>query len=75
MKTANQTLEMIVEQGVEGLNRIEYFQELNNLQNKLTFQEYDEIERAMLQKMLDTKKESYEEGFKQGMKFMLSIQK
>ena len=73
--TANQTLEMIVEQGVEGLNRIEYFQELNNLQNKLTFQEYDEIERAMLQKMLDTKKESYEEGFKQGMKFMLSIQK
>ncbi|HDR4949165.1 MULTISPECIES: hypothetical protein [Bacillus] len=75
MKTANQTLEIIVEQGVEGLNRIEYFQELNNLQNKLTFQEYDEIERAMLQKMLDTKKESYEEGFKQGMKFMLSIQK
>ncbi|MGE6619711.1 hypothetical protein [Bacillus wiedmannii] len=75
MKTANQTLEMIVEQGVEGLNRIEDFQELNNLQNKLTFQEYDEIERAMLQKMLDTKKESYEEGFKQGMKFMLSIQK
>ncbi|MCQ6343768.1 hypothetical protein [Bacillus cereus] len=75
MKTENQTLEMIVEQGVEGLNRIEDFQELNNLQNKLTFQEYDEIERAMLQKMLDTKKESYEEGFKQGMKFMLSIQK
>ncbi|MGR5968932.1 hypothetical protein ACT7C1_15255 [Bacillus paranthracis] len=32
MKTANQTLEIIVEQGVEGLNRIEYFQELNNLQ-------------------------------------------
>ncbi|EOQ01797.1 hypothetical protein [Bacillus cereus] len=75
MKTANQTLEMIVEQGVEGLNRIEDFQELNNLQNKLTFQEYDEIEQAMLQKMLDTKKESYEEGFKQGMKFILSIQK
>ncbi|MBG9516636.1 hypothetical protein ABE47_32415 [Bacillus thuringiensis] len=75
MKTENQTLEMIVEQGVEGLNRIEDFQELNNLQNKLTFQEYDEIERAMLQKMLDTKKESYEKGFKQGMKFMLSIQK
>lgn len=75
MKTENQTLEMIVEQGVESLNRIEDFQELNNLQNKLTFQEYDEIERAMLQKMLDTKKESYEEGFKQGMKFMLSIQK
>ncbi|MCQ6288980.1 MULTISPECIES: hypothetical protein [Bacillus cereus group] len=75
MKTANQTLEMIVEQGVEALDRIEDFQELNNLQNKLTFQEYDEIEQAMLQKMLDTKKESYEEGFKQGMKFMLSIQK
>lgn len=66
---------MLVLPRVEGLNRIEYFQELNNLQNKLTFQEYDEIERAMLQKMLDTKKESYEEGFKQGMKFMLSIQK
>jgi hypothetical protein len=50
MKTENQTLEMIGEQGVEGLNRIEDFQELNNLQNKLTFQEYDEIERAMLKK-------------------------
>ncbi|MCQ6318849.1 hypothetical protein NPM03_32925, partial [Bacillus cereus] len=66
MKTANQTLEMIVEQAVEALDRIEDFQELNNLQIKLTFQEYDEIEQAMLQKMLDRKKESYEEGFKQG---------
>jgi hypothetical protein len=48
MKIENQTLEMIVEQGVEGLDRIEDFQELSNLQNKLTFQEYDQIERAIL---------------------------
>ena len=73
--TENQTLEIIVEQGVEKLERIEDFQELSNLQDKLTFQEYDQIEQAILQRMWNTKREFYEEGFKQGMKFMLSIQK
>nr|WP_272898253.1 hypothetical protein [Bacillus thuringiensis] len=38
--TANQMLEMIVEQSVEGLAKIENLKELHKNQNKFTFEEF-----------------------------------
>ncbi|MGR5968934.1 hypothetical protein ACT7C1_15265 [Bacillus paranthracis] len=73
--TANQMLEMIVEQSVEELDRYEEFQELYPHQNKFTLEEFNQFELAIYLKMSNIKKESYKEGFKQGINFILSMQK
>lgn len=81
MKTENQTLKMIIEQGVENiiektvLTRNEDLNELSEHLDKFTFQEYDELEGAMIKRIVNIQKEFYGEGFKEGVKFILSMQK
>ncbi|ONG70521.1 hypothetical protein BKK43_14685 [Bacillus cereus] len=73
--TANQMLEMIVEQSVQELEKIENIEELHKHQDKFTFEEYEQIELAILLEMSNMKEEFYKEGFKQGVNFILSMQK
>ncbi|KXY02330.1 hypothetical protein CN491_21765 [Bacillus cereus] len=73
--TANQMLEMIVEQSVQELEKIENIEELHKHQDKFTFEEYEQIELAILLEMSNMKEEFYREGFKQGVNFILSMQK
>ncbi|MGU3443275.1 hypothetical protein ACLBXI_25835 [Bacillus cereus] len=73
--TANQMLEMIVEQSVQELEKIENIEELNRHQDKFTFEEYEQLELAILLEMSNMKEEFYREGFKQGVNFILSMQK
>ncbi|MCI0768370.1 hypothetical protein [Bacillus sp. TL12] len=81
MKTENQILEMIVEQGVENilektvLTRNEDLKELSEHLDKFTFKEYDKLEGTMIERISNIQKEFYGEGFKQGVKFILSMQK
>jgi hypothetical protein len=56
--TANQMLEMIVEQSVEELDRYEEFQELYPHQNKFTLEVFNQFELAIYLKMSNIKKES-----------------
>ncbi|HDW3057947.1 TPA: hypothetical protein RMI67_005849 [Bacillus cereus] len=73
--TANQMLEMIVEQSVQELEKIENIEELHKHQDKFTFEEYEQLELAILLEMSNMKEEFYKEGFKQGVNFILSMQK
>ncbi|PEK39422.1 hypothetical protein [Bacillus pseudomycoides] len=73
--TANQMLEMIVEQSVQELEKIENIEELHKHQDKFTFEEYEQLELAILLEMSNMKEEFYKEGFKQGVQFILSMQK
>ncbi|MGG3046207.1 hypothetical protein ABEO76_24270 [Bacillus anthracis] len=73
--TANQMLEMIVEQSVQELEKIENIEELHKHQDKFTFEEYEQLELAILLEMTNMKEEFYKEGFKQGVQFILSMQK
>jgi hypothetical protein len=73
--TANQMLEIIVEQSVQELEKIENIEELHKHQDKFTFEEYEQLELAILLEMSNMKEEFYKEGFKQGVQFILSMQK
>lgn len=73
--TANQMLEMIVEQSVQELEKIENIEELHKHQDKFTFEEYEQLELAILLEMSNMKEEFYREGFKQGINFILSMNK
>lgn len=73
--TANQMLEMIVEQSVQELEKIENIEELHKHQDKFTFEEYEQLELAILLEMSNMKEVFYKEGFKQGVNFILSMQK
>ncbi len=73
--TANQMLEMIVEQSVQELEKIENLKELHKHEDKFTFEEFEQLEVAILLEMSNMKEEFYREGFKQGVKFILSMQK
>lgn len=72
-------LEMIVEHGVENIientvsTRNEDLKELNDHLDKFTFQEYDELEGAMIERISNIQKEFYGEGFKAGINFILSM--
>lgn len=68
-------LEMIVEQSVQELEKIENIEELHKHQDKFTFEEYEQLELAILLEMSNMKEEFYKEGFKQGVQFILSMQK
>lgn len=68
-------LEMIVEQSVQELEKIENIEELHKHQDKFTFEEYEQLELAILLEMSNMKEEFYREGFKQGVNFILSMQK
>ncbi|AZJ24834.1 hypothetical protein CT694_36055 (plasmid) [Bacillus wiedmannii bv. thuringiensis] len=73
--TANQMLEMIVEQSVQELTKIENLEELHKHQDKFTFKEFTQLELAIILEMSDIKEEFYREGFKQGINCILSMQK
>ncbi|MCI0768409.1 hypothetical protein [Bacillus sp. TL12] len=73
--TANQMLEMIVEQSVQELEKPENLEALHKHEDKFTFEEYEQLEVAILLEMSNMKEEFYKEGFKQGVKFILSMQK
>lgn len=73
--TANQMLEIIVKQNVQELAKIENFEELHKHQDKFTFEEFTQFELAITLEMLDIQEEFYKKGFKQGVNFILSIQK
>ncbi|MGH0945560.1 hypothetical protein ACQVTS_31925 [Bacillus mycoides] len=73
--TANQMLEMIVEQNVQELAKIENLEELNKHRDKFNFEKFEQIELAIILEMSDIKEEFYREGFKQGINFILSMQK
>lgn len=68
-------LEIIVEQSVQELEKIENIEELHKHQDKFTFEEYEQLELAILLEMSNMKEEFYKEGFKQGVQFILSMQK
>lgn len=65
-------LEIIVEQSVQELAKIENLEELHKHQNKFTFEEFTQLELAITLKMSDIQEEFYREGFKQGINFILS---
>ena len=71
--TENKMLELIVEQGVQELEKFESLEELNKHKNKFSFQEFNDLELAILLGMSDTKEEFYREGFKAGINFILSM--
>ncbi|MDA2520245.1 hypothetical protein PDN73_31535 [Bacillus cereus] len=71
--TESKMLEMIVEQGVQELEKFENLEELNKHKDKFTFQEFNDLELAILLGMSDTKEEFYREGFKAGINFILSM--
>lgn len=73
--TANQMLEMIVEQNVQELAKIENLEELNKHRNKFNFEEFEQIELAIILEMSDIKEAFYRKRFKQGINFILSMQK
>ncbi|KXY31121.1 hypothetical protein AT267_00785 [Bacillus cereus] len=73
--TANQMLEMIVEQSVQELAKIENLEELHKHQDKFTFEEFTQFELAITLEMSDIQEEFYREGFKQGVNFILSMKK
>lgn len=60
--TANQMLEMIVEQSVQELEKIENIEELHKHQDKFTFEEYEQLELAILLKMSNMNITSYFNG-------------
>jgi hypothetical protein len=73
--TSNQMLEMIVEQSVQELAKIENLEELHKHQDKFTFEEFTQLELTITLEMSDIQEEFYRERFKQGINFILSMQK
>lgn len=71
--TENKMLEMLVEQGVQDLEKFENLEELNKHKDKFTFQEFNDLELSILLGMSDAKEEFYREGFKAGINFILSM--
>lgn len=69
----NKMLELIVEQGVQDLEKFENLEELNKHKDKFTFQEFNDLELSILLGMSDAKEEFYREGFKAGINFILSM--
>lgn len=50
-------------------------QRLHKHKDKFTFEEYEQVELAILLEMSNMKEVFYKEGFKQGVNFILSMQK
>ncbi|MDX5942352.1 hypothetical protein [Bacillus cereus group sp. BfR-BA-00415] len=79
--TKNQILSIVVEQGVEKLApkamilENDALEVLNKQKDKFSFEEFDEITERITHQIAKTQNEFYEEGFKQGVNFILSMPK